>query len=145
MAAFDSWVGPPAIVYDGRVVDGAIRSEAWSRLGYAADPPTAVAANCPQLVRLLVFAGEHAKAERMLGDKFDDRFLARHILRLSSRECAPLVEPRRKYSPRQMKSCREHLRRVVALYWSAVEAGSSTVSIDELWTCLEGAPSIATP
>lgn len=140
LAAFEDWVGPPAIVLGKDVVDGAIRMEAWKRLGFPREPPTRHARNRADAVRLLVLAGEAPKAERMLGGKWDDAGVAAAVFRLTKREATPLADPKRRYTIASRESARDALTRVFRAYVRALEDGRTSVPLTDLHDALRDAP-----
>lgn len=71
--AYEGWFGPPAIEWEGRLVDGVTRLLAWQRLGYGARAPIHRPESARHCARALYHAGEYLKLASMFEESLSLR------------------------------------------------------------------------
>ena len=119
MISFGGWFGGPLVRFEGEVVDGRKRLDAWRVLMCPGDPPELVADTRKRAGQLLLLAGHVDRAAAILGDAFVYDANTAAMLRVPQEVGALLVaykRPRRtrpRGAPRRRQVVIDELRRLL--------------------------------
>lgn len=141
LVALQGWVGDPRIVWQGDVIDGRLRSEAWRELEFPSQPPTYTAPSVRHAARALFYQRHFDRIARLFPElQLHDPHTAALVLMVPADEVKPLLLAYRSVAPgpgiaaarrRRLMPAR-CVQRLVSTVRRAREEGRNELELSEL-------------